>query len=174
MHYDKIRRYIIEKKGDGIPLSINEKNTISMKCHKLSNFIYWGKYKGQYISDIVFQDPEYILWCILSLDNFSIEPVCFLTKEFRQHEWFKIAVETNLVKLKLIADWVNEPNSLNDNEIEVQPIDSDKKKHWTNDELESADWKYDYSNPAHNPSENPWIDAFGPGDEAESAYWNTD
>jgi hypothetical protein len=29
-------------------------------------------------------------------------------------------------------------------------------------------------NPAHDPSENPWIDVFGPGDEAETAYWNTD
>jgi hypothetical protein len=43
----------------------------------------------------------------------------------------------------------------------------------SNDDLAFADWNYDHSNPAHNPSENPWIDVFGPGEEAESAYWNT-
>lgn len=26
----------------------------------------------------------------------------------------------------------------------------------------------------HGRDENPWIDVFGPGDEAETAYWNTD
>lgn len=42
------------------------------------------------------------------------------------------------------------------------------------DDLIGADWQYDRNNPAHNPSENPWIEIFGPGDEAETAYWNTD
>lgn len=42
------------------------------------------------------------------------------------------------------------------------------------DYLEYADWDYDPSNPAHDPQENPWIDILGPGDEAETAYWNTD
>lgn len=45
---------------------------------------------------------------------------------------------------------------------------------WNQDDLVGADWQYDRNNPAHNPSENPWIDIFGPGDEAETAYWNTD
>ena len=31
----------------------------------------------------------------------------------------------------------------------------------------------DYNQP-HSPSENPWIDVFGAGEEAEAAYWNTD
>jgi hypothetical protein len=42
------------------------------------------------------------------------------------------------------------------------------------EELQMADWDYDATSPAHDQNENPWIDVFGPGDEAESAYWNTD
>lgn len=45
---------------------------------------------------------------------------------------------------------------------------------WSQDDLHFGDWDYDPMNPAHDPDENPWIDVFGPGDEAETAYWNTD
>jgi len=48
-----------------------------------------------------------------------------------------------------------------------------QKKTWDEDELTYGDWDYDRMNPAHNPSENPWVDVFGPGEEAEAAYWNT-
>lgn len=49
----------------------------------------------------------------------------------------------------------------------------EEKKTWTDDELSFGDWNFDRMNPAHNPHENPWIDVFGPGEEAEAAYWNT-
>ena len=60
--------------------------------------------------------------------------------------------------------------SPNINELNEQ----EQKQTWDNDELAFGDWNYDHMNPAHNPSENPWIDVFGPGEEAEAAYWNTD
>jgi len=47
-------------------------------------------------------------------------------------------------------------------------------RQWSEDELEMGDWNYDPWNPAHDPDENPWIDVFGAGEEAEDAYWNTD
>ena len=28
-------------------------------------------------------------------------------------------------------------------------------------------------NEAQDPNENPWIEVFGEGEEAEAAYWNT-
>lgn len=31
-----------------------------------------------------------------------------------------------------------------------------------------------YENPAQDPSQNPWIDVFGEGEEAEDAYWSTE
>lgn len=41
------------------------------------------------------------------------------------------------------------------------------------DDLATGDWDYNPNNPAHDPSQNVWIDVFGPGEEAEVAYWNT-
>ena len=48
------------------------------------------------------------------------------------------------------------------------------RRNWQDDELEMGDWNFDRNNPAHDPSENPWIDVYGPGEEAETAYWNTE
>ena len=57
----------------------------------------------------------------------------------------------------------------------VNPVDDiTRRKEWSEDELAFGDWDYDRMNPAHDPSGNPWIDVFGPGEEAEAAYWNTD
>ncbi len=39
------------------------------------------------------------------------------------------------------------------------------------DQFESS--IYSASCPADDPHQNPWIDAYGAGDEAETAYWNT-
>ena len=46
-------------------------------------------------------------------------------------------------------------------------------KHWDEFELSLGDWDYDPMNEAHDPGNNPWIDVFGPGEEAEMAYLNT-
>lgn len=59
-------------------------------------------------------------------------------------------------------------------DVEDEYLDDDPhNNHWEDSELYMGDWEYDQMNPAHCPSENPWIDVFGPGDEAETAYWNT-
>jgi hypothetical protein len=50
----------------------------------------------------------------------------------------------------------------------------DDKRIYDHEDLILAAWDYNRYNPAHDPNENPWIDVFGPGDEAETAYWNTD
>lgn len=49
----------------------------------------------------------------------------------------------------------------------------DRNRKWDEEDLEFNDWNNDRMNPAHNPSENPWIEVFGQGEEAEAAYWNT-
>ena len=36
-----------------------------------------------------------------------------------------------------------------------------------------SDEPYMQGDPRHDRQENPWIDVFGEGDEAETAYWNT-
>jgi len=52
--------------------------------------------------------------------------------------------------------------------------DDDPYHHnWSNKELAMEYWDCDLRNPAHDPRDNPWIDFFGPGEEAEVAYLNT-
>lgn len=55
-----------------------------------------------------------------------------------------------------------------------QYLDSEYHKNWTEADYEEAGWDIDDLNPSHDPSQNPWIDISGPGEEAEMAYWNHD
>src|SRR5690554_2786829 len=49
-------------------------------------------------------------------------------------------------------------------------------------EYDQDEYSYDYDDsepfrmgdPRYDSSENPWIDVFGEGEEAEAAYWNTE
>lgn len=76
-----------------------------------------------------------------------------------QIESKKIILETELNELIDI-----------DHEIEEQEASDYEKELY---DLATGDWDYNPRNPAHDPSQNVWIDVFGPGEEAEAAYWNT-
>ena len=58
--------------------------------------------------------------------------------------------------------------------IDIDFTDRPLHRNWTEDDYNEAGWDTDDLNPAHDPSQNPWIDVSGPGDEAEMAYWNHD
>lgn len=45
---------------------------------------------------------------------------------------------------------------------------------WPDEGCFEDDYIIEPGNPACDPGENPWIEVFGPGEEAETAYWNTD
>lgn len=45
---------------------------------------------------------------------------------------------------------------------------------WNDEAYDEVGWSFDDMNPSHDPSQNPWIDVSGPGEEAEMAYWNHD
>jgi len=42
------------------------------------------------------------------------------------------------------------------------------------DSFDNNDESFMVGDPRYDSNENPWIDVFGYGDEAETAYWNTD
>lgn len=57
--------------------------------------------------------------------------------------------------------------------------DDDDVEYYVNEDSycrnsEYYDDNYNAGNLRYDRNENPWIDVFGPGDEAEAAYWNTD
>lgn len=82
---------------------------------------------------------------------------------------------TNKTSEKNIRDKASETVRSKDVEQDINRSDAlNNRREWSEDDLAFGDWNYDRMNPAHDPSDNPWIDVFGPGEEAEAAYWKTD
>jgi hypothetical protein len=94
----------------------------------------------------------------------------------------------NLAKFQMLTGKLYDKKNgwylLSENEqdkIRIKYFNSESNSHeimnstidWSAEELQYAGWQYDRNNPAHDEHENPWIDVFGPGDEADQAYWNT-
>lgn len=46
-------------------------------------------------------------------------------------------------------------------------------KRYSTDDIDYTNEPYMQGDPRYDISENPWIDVFGEGEEAEAAYWNT-
>jgi hypothetical protein len=135
-------------------------------------------------------DPRYLVWCIDNIENFFINPNDLELMEklkitilkgvnviYKGDSLYEYSLST-LSKTFSFTDDIKRKNLLKYDSIftknNYKSRENNWEDDWTQEDLESADWDYNYNNPAHNPSQNPWIDVFGPGDEAETAYWNTD
>jgi hypothetical protein len=81
---------------------------------------------------------------------------------------FQKAIQIESKKIILETE-INELIDI-DHEIEEQEASDYEEELY---DLATGDWDYNPRNPAHDPSQNVWIDVFGPGEEAEAAYWNT-
>jgi hypothetical protein len=139
-----------------------------MKNFNLDTQFTFGKHKGKTVAAVLHENPSYLNWCMINLDHFFIadddlESIVAAKPGFALSTEAEAARQQKREKMEASNDEVYEYDS-----------DSNTRRRWSHDELAGGDWDYDYSNPSHNPSDNPWIDVFGPGDEAEAAYWNTD
>jgi hypothetical protein len=119
----------------------------------LNETFQFGKHKNESLFDVAIKDPSYFSWCILNLEHFSISEllivVLLINNTTDNNTTLLEAIELNLIKLNLIE--ICEEHYNDSSELDYDP--------W--DELRSH-------------GENPWEDFFGPGDEADTAYWNTD
>ena len=128
--------------------------------------IDFGMYKGEILQEIIEKNGSYIKWCVLNVDYF------FVALEDLQECYDKMGwILSDDAKLALAK---KEQRLAEFNQCDEVDVIEDSPRSWDQDELEIGDWEYDRHNPAHSPSENPWIDVFGAGEEAEAAYWNTD
>jgi hypothetical protein len=135
------------------------------------------KHCGRSLRYVAKFDPSYVYWCIRTIDYFYVsDETLEEIKKINRH--FKLIVrhreEVKVAMAEKRQRWISE---LILTDIEEREAESDKlygRTKVTDDELQTGDWEYDPLNPAHNPDENPWIAEFGAGDEAETAYWNTD
>lgn len=140
-----------------------------MKFYTLETEFTFGKFRGKTLIDVMNEDPSYLDWCLINLDHFyisneTLEAIRQIKPNFNFSE---NAEEKRLEKYQELEAEQND-------ESEYDDFQDDYRHHYSTEELEMGDWDYDPMNPAHNPSDNPWINVFGPGDEAEAAYWNTD
>ncbi len=105
----------------------------------------------------------------MNLDHFVL-PQDVLEQITLQYSSFKLSDVEDNKRLEKELKWSKEHQIDYDDD---NNLDYHKPNKYSSEELENGDWDYDPMNPAHNRGDNPWIDVFGPGEEAEAAYWNT-
>jgi hypothetical protein len=133
-----------------------------MKFYTLDTEFTFGKFNGKTVREVLDLQPSYLDWYLLNLDHFYLsDETIEAIKQIKPN--FLLSELANQKRQEKFETWE-----------QAQTNHDDYRQHWTDDDLQMGDWDYDPMNPAHDPSENPWIDVFGPGDEAETAYWNTD
>ena len=42
------------------------------KTYERGDRLRFGKYKDEFIEDVIIEEPEYIQWCVENLDNFLL------------------------------------------------------------------------------------------------------
>ena len=149
-----------------------------MKFYKLNTVFTFGKFKGKTLKEVITIQPSYVEWCLVNLDHFYIsDKVLKEIKQIRKN--FYLSEEAEAKRREKFDEWksnrkkLNQENNREYNHEREYKYKSPFHYDWSEEELRSGDWDYDPTNPAHDPSENPWIDVFGPNEEAEIAYWNT-
>lgn len=136
-----------------------------MKRYTLQSELTFGKYSGMTIDAVTAINPGYIIWCLLNLNHFFISETELKILE-NKYPSLHISKETwKAVANKMKEDTIKEKNSFD------YPL---RKRYYSQDEMEMGDWDYNPLNEAHVQDNNPWIEVFGPGEEAETAYWNCD
>lgn len=141
---DALKASYSQKVENEDELTEEEENANKLMEYQSNYRVGFGNYEGQNLSSIINEDPEYVLWCIINLDHFSINKALFLNPKLRNEPLFLSALEHNLIKEQIIEKWT--PND---------------------------DYDYDYRDDYYDWSdmEGDWGGLYG--EEAETGYWNT-
>lgn len=100
-----IRQIADRKFADNEQLTELEDNHRKMMCYSHKTKIHWGIYAETTIRDILINDPEYILWCIINLDHFFTVNYIFVLTEVRRSENYLKAMEINAIKSLIDREW---------------------------------------------------------------------
>lgn len=83
-----------------------------------------------------------------------------------------------IAKNEDVIQYFEKQNSISHDDLNKidSTVDMDEKDVFDDELIQKYDDASDFNEWGnyHGHDENPWIDVFGPGDEAETAYWNTD
>jgi hypothetical protein len=130
----------------------------------------FGKYNQKSIKEVFEKNPSYIDWCFQKVDWFCVSdeifekiPIVVSLKKYK--EVFITKEQQDCLKI------LNEKHEMKKQKlIETTPVNGSLKYinyfHCENE-------PHIFGDPRYDRSENPWIDVFGEGEEAEVAYWNT-
>ena len=95
-------------------LNEEEKNVDKLMKYSSHHTLGFGNYKGEKIREVLTKDANYILWCIVKLEHFSIENSIFTNPVFTKQHLLSQAVEYNLIKELIIKEWKPEEESWDD------------------------------------------------------------
>jgi tetratricopeptide (TPR) repeat protein len=144
---DTLKSSYSQKVENEDELTEEEENAKKLMEYQSSYKIGFGNYEGENLSSIINKDPEYVLWCIVNLDHFSINKALLLNPKLRNEPLFLTALEHNLIKGQIIEKWTPD------------------------EDYYDYDYRYNYNDDS-SYMEGDWGGLFG--EEAETGYWNTD
>lgn len=133
-----------------------------MKLYKLNYHLGFGNYAEKTVEELIEISPSRIEFYIQSLPWFGLSSSAISKLESIRANFIFLKSTFDLLTIKhrmapgLMKGGRRVNNDLDDND------------HYNDNE------PYMIGDPRHDRNENPWIDVFGEGDEAETAYWNTD
>jgi len=95
-------------------LKHSEFEKFKFKSNKLVEYttgseIEFGKYKNRLVEDILNENPNYILWCIININNFMINGISFNLNRWNGSIFFRHALEINIAKLMIYELFEDEP-----------------------------------------------------------------
>ncbi|MDT3403570.1 exodeoxyribonuclease X C-terminal domain-containing protein [Mucilaginibacter terrae] len=90
----------------------NTENLLKLKMYTSQDYLEWGKYQGKKISEVLLLDFEYLLWCLINLDHFSIDPPFFIYFFLLTKKDLKKEIEFNLIKQLLYSNYLEEDSEL--------------------------------------------------------------
>lgn len=107
---DKTKQLINNKLENNEALSEYEDNVRKLLVYKTFYTVSWGQYAGNDLASIINDDQEYLLWCIINLEHFSIDNAVFLIRSFQNETQYLAALEINLIKQLILEKWGDDDN----------------------------------------------------------------
>ena len=103
--YDDLKRNYLNKIENNKEPTKEEENVNKLLVYHLNYKIGFGKYKGTILYEIILQDPQFILKCIINLDHFTVSDCFFLFENVRDQPEYLLALEYNLIKKLIIRKY---------------------------------------------------------------------
>jgi len=100
-------------KENQIYIDLNDRLENDIQFYDLSSEFNFGKYKGQTISQMINNDPDYLLWCVINVDWFALNQRIFTNnwESLKACPYIYIALEYLMIKC-LISDEENKRKQL--------------------------------------------------------------